>query len=189
MNPLLILGLAITVFSTAVFADTYKLDPDHTNARFAIGHFGTSTNHGGFYNLTGNLTVNPQRETGQLKVIIPVASVNTGNQQFNEHLKNADLFNVEQFPTMTFASTEWNYVDGMPQQVTGDLSLLGVSHPVTLTATQFNCYQSPMFNGATVCGGDFEAVIDRSQWGMDYLVELGIPKEVKLSIQVEAVKQ
>ncbi|MCK9238496.1 YceI family protein [Thiopseudomonas acetoxidans] len=189
MKNILTPVLLAIISSTAAYADTYKLDPDHSNARFAIGHFGTSTNHGGFYNLTGDITVDPQRGTGQLKVIIPVASVNTGNQQFNEHLKNADLFNVEQFPTMTFASTEWNYVDGMPQQVTGDLSLLGVSHPVTLTATQFNCYQSPMFDGATVCGGDFEAVIDRSQWGMDYLVELGIPKEVKLSIQVEAVKQ
>ena len=189
MNPLLILGLAITVFSTAVYADTYKLDPDHSNARFAIGPFGTSTNHGGFYNLTGDITVDPQRGTGQLKVIIPVASVNTGNQQFNEHLKSADLFNAEQYPTMTFISTHLDYIDGVPHQVTGDLNLLGLSHPVTLTATQFNCYASPKFDGATVCGGDFETVIDRTQWGMDFFVALGIPKEVKLSIQVEAIKQ
>ena len=96
---------------------------------------------------------------------------------------------AKKFPNMTFTSSQWKFVDGKPQTITGDLELLGQTHPITLNSTRFNCYESPMFDGATVCGGDFEAIIDRTQWGMNYLVDVGIPKEVKLSIQVEAVKQ
>lgn len=69
-----------------------------------------------------------------------------------------------------------------------DLTTLGKTNPVTLTAEQFNCYESPMFDGATVCGGDFSATLDRTQWGMDYIVG-PIPAEVQLSIQVEGIKQ
>ena len=65
---------------------------------------------------------------------------------------------------------------------------MGKTHPVTLKATKFNCYQSPMLK-TEVCGGDFETVIDRTQWGMNYLVNAGMTKNVKLDIQIEAAKQ
>lgn len=191
MKKLVFTLLLVSTASTTAFAstDTYVLDPNHTNARFAIGHFGTSTNHGGFYNLTGEIRIDNKNQTGAMMIVIPVASINSGNQQFDNHLKHADLFNAEQFPQMTFTSTQWKFVDGKPQTITGNLELLGQTHSVTLNSTRFNCYESPMFDGATVCGGDFEATIDRTRWGMNYMVDAGIPKEVKLSIQVEAVKQ
>lgn len=190
MKKTLAIAIVAAAASTAVqAAETYKIDPAHTNARFAIGHFGTSTNHGGFYNLTGDIKVDSKNNAGELQVVIPVDSINTGNDQFNDHLKSSDLFDAEKFPAMTFTSTKWNIADGKLQSITGNLELLGKTNPVTLDATQFNCYESPMFDGATVCGGDFETVIDRTQWGMNYLVEYGMPKDVKLSIQVEAVKQ
>ncbi len=188
MTKHLTLGLLTAALSAGALADTYTLDPDHTNARFAIGHFGTSTNHGGFYNLEGELKMDVAKGEGQLVLEIPVASVQTGNEAFDDHLKSADLFNVEQYPTMTFQSTAWTFKDGKPDTVTGDLTILGKANPVTLQADNFNCYDSPMFEGATACGGDFSATIDRSQWGMDFF--LGpIPAEVQLSIQVEGIKQ
>lgn len=189
MKKILATAVLATVSVSAQAVDTYKIDPAHTNARFAIGHFNTSTNHGGFYNLTGDIKVDAENNTGDVVIVIPVETINTGNEQFDGHLRHSDLFNAEQYPTMTFTSTDWNIVDGKLQSLNGNLELLGISNPVTLTATQFNCYESPMFDGATVCGGDFEAVIDRSQWGMDYGVAFGLPTEVKLNIQVEAVKQ
>lgn len=188
MKKTLSLALLTATLSTAALADTYQLDADHTNARFAIGHFGTSTNHGGFYNLTGELTMDTAKGTGSLSIEIPVDSVQTGNAAFDGHIKSADLFNVEQYPTMVFKSTEWVFKDGQPDSVTGDLTLLGQTHPVTLQADNFNCYESPMFEGATVCGGDFSTTIDRTQWGMDFLVG-PIPADVRLDIQVEAIKQ
>lgn len=182
------LGLLVAALSTGALADTYKLDADHTNARFAIGHFGTSTNHGGFYNIEGDLKMDAAKGTGSLNIEIPIDSVQTGNAAFDGHLKSADLFNIEQYPVMTFKSTAWTFKDAQPETVTGDLTLLGQTHPVTLTASNFNCYESPMFEGATACGGDFSATIDRTQWGMDFFVG-PIPAEVRLDIQVEAIKQ
>ena len=181
-------ALLAAALSTSVLADTYKLDPDHTNARFAIGHFGTSTNHGGFYNIEGELQLDAAKGTGQLKIEIPTDSVQTGNAAFDGHMKSADLLNVEKYPAMTFESTAWTFKDGQPQSVTGNLTLLGKTNPVTLNAENFNCYESPMFEGATVCGGNFSATIDRTQWGMDFFVG-PIPAEVRLDIQVEGIKQ
>ena len=74
---------------------------------------------------------------------------------------------------------------GLPSVVT---AMMGKSNPVTLKANLFNCYQNPMFK-REVCGGDFETTIKRSQWGVDYGLEVGIPDDVRLLIQVEAVKQ
>lgn len=181
-------GLLAAVLSTGALADTYTLDADHTNARFAISHFGASTNHGGFYGLTGDFQMDAAKGTGSLSIEIPLANLQTGNAAFDGHLKSADLFNAGQYPAMTFKSTAWTFEDGKPQTVTGDLTLLGQTHPVTLTANGFSCYESPMFEGATVCGGDFAATIDRTRWGMDFLVG-PIPAEVRLDIQVEAIKQ
>src|SRR5690554_6656955 len=177
MKKMLSIALLAGCASSVAVADTYKLDPDHTNARFAIGHFGTSTNHGGFYNLQGDLTLMPEQQSGSLEVVIAVDTVNTGNQAFNQHLLSADLFDVANHPHMVFTSTDWKFVDGQPSRVTGNLQLLGKTRPVTLSATQFNCYDSPMFDGARVCGGDFTTTIDRTEWGMDYLVDIGFPKE------------
>lgn len=73
-------------------------------------------------------------------------------------------------------------------EVAGQLTLLDKTLPVTLKATQFNCYQSPMLK-REVCGGDFEATIDRTQWGLNYGVEWGFPKNVRLVVQIEAIKQ
>lgn len=181
-------ALLAASLSTAALADSYKLDPDHTNARFSIAHFGTSTNHGGFYNIEGDLKLDAAKGTGELKIDIPTDSIQTGNQAFDGHMKSAELLNVEKYPTMTFESTDWSFKDNQPQSLTGNLTLLGKTNPVTLSAENFNCYESPMFEGATVCGGDFSATIDRTQWGLDLF--LGpIPAEVQLSIQVEAIKQ
>lgn len=182
------LGLLAAALSTSVLADTYKLDPDHTNARFSIAHFGTSTNHGGFYNIEGDLQLDAAKGTGQLKIEIPTDSVQTGNAAFDGHMKSAELLNVEEYPTMTFESTAWTFENNAPQSMTGNLTLMGKTNPVTLNAENFNCYESPMFDNATVCGGDFSATIDRTQWGLDLF--LGpIPAEVHLNIQVEAIKQ
>ncbi len=178
----------LSLAATGAFAADYKIDSHHTNARFAIDHFGTSTNVGGFYNLSGNVQFDPQAKSGFVGITIPVDSFNTGNEQFDNHLKSADLFNAEQFPEIRFQSTEWRFSGNKVTEVAGMLTMLGKAHPVTLKATKFNCYQSPMLK-AEVCGGDFETTIDRSQWGLDYGVAMGMTKNVKLNIQIEAAKQ
>ena len=168
----------------ATYAETLTLDPDHTHVRFAIGHMGTSTNHGGFYNLTGELNYDRAAKTGAINLIIPMSSLDTNTKAFNEHLLSKDFFNAAKYPTATFTSTQWHFDKDKVTQVDGNLTLLGKTRPISLTATNFNCYFNFILK-KPACGGDFVPTIDRSQWGIDKYVGLGIPKEVTLNIQVE----
>ena len=187
MKKTLLLTL-LAVASAAANAASYKIDPFHANARFAIDHFGTSTNVGGFYGLEGTVQFDPAKRTGAVDVRIPVKNLQSSSNQFTQHLTSADLFNAEQHPEIRFVSEKFVFKGDKVSAVEGRLTLLGKTHPVTLKATKFNCYQSPMLK-TEVCGGDFETVIDRTQWGMNYLVNAGMTKNVKLDIQIEAAKQ
>ena len=173
-------------------ADTYLLEPNHSNVRFAIDHFNTSTNTGGFYNITGQLRYNPRAQTGDISLVMPIHSLNTGNTAFDIVLKSPDFFDVERFPLASFTSTKWHFDTATDTskvtQVDGNLTLHGETHPVTLTATKLNCYFSPIVK-KSVCGGDFTTTIDRRQWGISKYTLLGITENVALTIQVEAVKQ
>lgn len=184
---------AALMAATTASAATYEIDAAHTNARFAIDHFNTSTNVGGFYGLTGELEFDKKAQKGKIDITIPVSTLQTGSEHFTNHLKSADLFNAEAHPEMRFESTKFNYTGkGKARKlssVDGKLTLLGQTHPVRLKADKFNCYNSPMFNNAEVCGGDFSTTIDRTKWGMDYLVAMGMTKKVRIDIQVEAVKK
>ena len=176
------------VLSTVGHAATYELDPKHTAVRFSVDHFGTSTNAGGFYDLSGNLEYAPEAQKGFVGITIPMGSLSTGLKAFDNHLKSEDFFNVKEYPTAYFKSTNWQFDGDKVKTVTGDLTLLGETHPVTLTATKFNCYDSPAL-GVEACGGDFETTIDRTKWGIDTYTDGGVMKNVKLVVQVEGSKQ
>ncbi len=187
-----VFGAALLGLTATAHAATYEIDAAHTNARFAIDHFNTSTNVGDFFGLTGSMEFDKEARKGKIDITIPIDSLQTGSEAFTGHLKSADLFNAEAHPNMRFESTKFNYVGkGKSRKlssVDGNLTLLGQTHPVRLKADKFNCYDSPMAK-AEVCGGDFSTTIDRTKWGMDYLVAMGMAKKVRIDIQVEAVKQ
>ncbi|OLF41757.1 YceI family protein [Psychrobacter sp. Rd 27.2] len=179
---------ALGMMSTVGQAATYELDPKHTAVRFFVDHFGTSTNAGGFYNLSGILEYAPKEQKGFIGITIPMGSLSTGLKEFDGHLKSADFFNVKEHPTAYFKSTNWQFDGNNVKSVTGDLTLLGQTHPVTLTATKFNCYDSPLLN-AEACGGDFETTIDRTKWGLNTYTDGGMMKNIKLVVQVEGSKK
>lgn len=174
------------------YADNYNIDPTHTNVRFAIDHFKTSTNTGGFYNVTGKLQYNPSAKTGHISLVIPINSLNTGNKEFDINLKSNDFFDMAQFPLAYFESTQWHFTTDKTNpkvaRVDGNLTLHGKTNPVTLIATKFNCYFNPLLK-KSVCGGDFTTTIDRTKWGIKKYTLLGITKNLTLNIQVEAAKQ
>lgn len=173
-------------------AATYHIDPTHTNVRFAIDHFKTSTNTGGFYNLTGQLEYDPVANIGNVSLIIPLNSLMTGDKAFDIALKSADFFDIEKFPLARFESTKWHFQRDKNRpavtKVDGMLTLHGQTNPVTLTATKFNCYFSYILK-KSVCGGDFTTTIDRTKWGISKYTLLGITEKVDLTIQIEAAKQ
>lgn len=188
LKPLLMVLLA-GVAVPSISAE-YKIDPLHTNARFTLDHFATSSNVGGFYNLNGSVHYDAAAKTGSVNIMIPLTTLSTGRPKFDEHLQSKEFFNMTHYPTIRFSSDHWIFDrKGKVRAVRGQLTMLGQTHPVTLKANKFNCYHSPLA-ATEVCGGDFEGIIDRSQWGINaYLKEIPASRYVKLNIQVEAMKQ
>ena len=188
-----LLGLAIaTTLLAAVAAHaetaTYNLDPSHTFVSFEIGHFGTSTNKGRFDKKEGSVQMDRIAKTGKLEVTVDTTSISTGTAAFDKHLQSADMFDTAKYPAIKFVSDKFVFNGDKVAEIVGNLTLLGKTQPVTLKANQFNCYQSPMLK-REVCGGDFETTIDRTAFGMNYGVDWGFPKNVRLIIQAEGVKQ
>ena len=103
MKKLLFTALLASSLSVAV-ADTYTIDPHHTNARFAADHNGTSTNVGGFFLLEGKVEFDAAKKTGSVDIKIPMSKMNNGNAEFDEHLKAENFFNAQKFPEMRFVS-------------------------------------------------------------------------------------
>lgn len=182
------LAAALLAGATSAQAATYAIDPTHTFATFEIGHFGTTTNRGRFDKKEGKIDFDRAAKTGKVEITLDMTSINTGTPGFDKHLQSADIFNAAAHPTAKFVSTGMTFNGDKVAEVAGTLTLLGKTNPVTLKASQFNCYNSPMLK-REVCGGDFEATIDRTAYGLNYGVDWGFPKNVKLVIQVEAIKQ
>lgn len=190
-KSLLTLALATTALvGAAAHAEsaTYALDPAHTFVTFEIGHFGTSTNRGRFDKKEGSVQLDRAGKTGKVEVTIDTTSINTGFAAFEKHLQSADLFNTAKYPTIKFVGDKFTFNGDKVSEISGNLTLLDKTLPVTLKANQFNCYTSPMLK-REVCGGDFETTIDRSAFGMNYGLNYGFSKDVHLVIQVEAIKQ
>lgn len=189
MKKLLIAATLIAAGSLAqAELATYGIDPTHTFVTFEIGHFGTTTNRGRFDKKTGSVQLDKVAKSGKAEITIDTTSINTGTEAFNKHLQSADLFDAAKYPTIKFVADKFNFQGDKISDVTGQLTLLGKTLPVTLKAAQFNCYDSPMLK-REVCGGDFETTIARSQWGMGYGLNWGFPDNVRLLIQIEAIKQ
>lgn len=175
------------VAAVAAPAD-YKIDADHTYATFAIDHHGASINRGRFGDVSGTVRFDKEARTGAIDITVQTAGVYSGSKGFDEHLRSADLFDVAKHPTMRFVSDRMVFEGERLVEVPGRLTLLGRTHPVTLEAKQFACYPNRRAK-TEACGGDFEAVIDRTRWGMNYLVDVGMPKEVRITATIEAFKQ
>ena len=166
---------------------TYGVDPTHTAVTFEAKHFGTSTLRGRFDKKEGSITFDKTAKTGKADITIDVGSVSTGVGPLDGHLKSKDFFNAAEFPTARFVGDKFSFDGAKVTSVAGALTLNGKTGPVTLTASNFNCYDNPMLK-REVCGGDFETTIQRSQWGVMYGLP-GIPDNIRLLIQIEAVKQ
>jgi polyisoprenoid-binding protein YceI len=118
-------------------------------------------------------------------VTIDLNSVNTGNEKLDAHLRKADFFDVEKFPTATFKGTLTGFKDGAPTQVQGELTMRGVTRPVNLTIRSFKCMPHPM-SKREFCGADAVGVIDREQFGITFGKPMGFLMETRLAIQIEA---
>jgi polyisoprenoid-binding protein YceI len=188
MNAPLAAATLALALATPAFGSTYVIDPTHTFVVYEISHFGTSTNRGRFDKKEGTVQFDRAARTGRVEVSFDLASVSTGVAPVDKHLQSEDFFDVAKYPNARFIGDKFSFNGDKVTQVAGTLTLRDKTLPVVLKASNFNCYTSPLLLRET-CGGDFETTLKRSQWGMDWGLNAGVPDEVRLLIQVEAIKQ
>jgi polyisoprenoid-binding protein YceI len=184
--PTAILTLvAGTAFAVPV---TYQVDPGHTYPSFEADHFGgLSVWRGKFDKSSGTIVVDKEQGTGTVDLTVDTSSINFGNPKLNEHAKSAEMFDVAKYPTATYTGKISAFKDGMPTQVEGTFTLHGVTKPLTLTINSFKCVTIPQ-DKKEHCGADASATINRADYGIAYGDKYGFKMDVKLKIQVEAVR-
>lgn len=167
--------------------DTFVLDPNHTYPRFSYSHFGYSTQLSRFNKTSGTVTLDAAAGTGSVDVVIDMTSVDTGSALFDGHIQGPDFLDTAQFPTATYKSTGVKFEGGKPVAVEGNLTVKGVTRPVTLSVTSFQRMPHPMLKKDAI-GANATAVIKRSEFNAGkYAPHVG--DEVTLSIAMEAYKQ
>lgn len=178
--------LACALIPAASAGETFTLDPSHTFPSFEIRHQGISVMRGKFNRSQGKVMLDAEKQIGAIDVRVDATSGDTGHDGLNQKLLGANFFRTAQFPDITFQSDNVEFKDGKPVSATGNLTLLGVSRPVTLEIRDFACTLQ-FLTRRPMCGADVHAVIKRSDFGMHYAIPM-IGDEVKLAIEVEGFK-
>jgi polyisoprenoid-binding protein YceI len=176
--------LALATFS-AQAAESYTIDPTHTQVEFTYSHFGFSNITGRFDTVESEFLFDPQDPTqSSVKVTIPMASLSTGVEKLDTHLLSADFFDAEKYPTATFTSTGVTAAGEGRLQVAGDLSIHGVTRPVVLDVTINRIGEHPMAK-TPAAGFDARTTIKRSDFGVGNYAP-AVSDEVLIEITVES---
>ena len=180
---------ALGAFSAAAVAapETYNMDPSHTAPRFEYSHFGYSNQMHRFDKTSGKIVLDRAARSGSVDVTIDAKSVNTGLALFNGHIQGEDYFDTAKYPTITFTSTKVRFEGDKPAAVDGNLTIKGVTKPVTLTVTSFHSMPHPILKKDAL-GANATAKIKRSEFNMGKNAP-AVSDEVTLSIAVEAIKE
>jgi polyisoprenoid-binding protein YceI len=166
---------------------TYQIDPGHTYPSFEADHFGgVSVWRGKFDKSSGTIVLDRDKGTGTVDITIDTASINFGNPKLDEHVKSAEMLDVAKYPTAVYKGKLTDFKNGAPTRVTGEFTLHGVTHPLTLTLNSFKCMTYP--DKKEHCGADAVGTINRADYGISYGEKYGFKMDVKIPIQVEAVR-
>jgi len=183
---LLLLILGIT--SATAASTTYSVDPDHTHPSFEVDHFGgLSTWRGTFKRTSGTVELDTAARSGTVDVIIDTATVDFAHDKLNEHVSSPEMLDVTKFPTAEYKGKFVEFANGAPKTISGELTLHGVTKPVTLTIDSFKCMENPMIK-KQVCGANATGTFNRAEFGVNYGEQYGFRQDVLLRIQVEGVK-
>ncbi|KJV05338.1 YceI family protein [Methylocucumis oryzae] len=188
MKSSILLSLA-ALFSTTVLAapESYIIDNTHTLPRFSYNHMGYSTQLSRFDKTTGKIVLDREAHTGSVDVNIDATSVSTGSALFNEHIQGVDFLDTAHYPTMTFTSNKLNFQRDTLVSVEGTLTLKGISKPVTLTVTSFQCMPNPILM-KNACGANATTLLKRTDFNMGKYAPF-VSDEVTVTIPVEAIKE
>lgn len=166
---------------------TYTIDNSHTYPHFTYNHLGYSNQTHKFDKTSGTVVLDRAEKAGSAIVTIDAASVNTGYALFNEHLRGADFFDTEKYPTITFKSDKMAFRGDQPIYMVGDLTIKDVTRQVTLEITHFKCQPHPMLK-VEACGANATTKVKRSEFNMGKNVPY-VSDEVTLTLAIEAVNK
>jgi polyisoprenoid-binding protein YceI len=183
------LTLVLTVLAATASAApaTYTLDGNHSFERFSYSHMGMSTQLSRFDKTTGTVVYDAAAKTASVDVTIDTKSVSTGSELFNTHIQGADFLDTANFPTATFKSTAVKFDGERPVAIEGNLTIKGVTRPVTLTVTAFRAGEHPMMKKPAI-GADASTQVKRSDFNMGKYVPM-VGDEVTIGIAIEALAQ
>lgn len=193
-KAILAAAVAALPLTAAASPESYTIDPYHTYVSFEVDHLGFSRMRGMFTQTNpAKMTLDRAAKTGSIEITVRTASIATGDNDKgsrprarDEHLRSPDFFNVAEFPTMTFRSTKVAFKGDNPGQIDGNVTLLGVTKPASLTVDFWKCGQHPV-SKREMCGGNASGTIKRTDFGMKYGVP-AVGDEIKLFIEIEAYK-
>ena len=166
---------------------TFSVDPEHTLPKFSYTHFGFSRQEVRFDRVTGKITLDMQAKTGSMTITIDMTSVNSGIELFNKHLRSGDFFNVDKYPTATFKASSITFEEDRPVSILGDLTLHGVTQPVTFTVTSFKHGPHEYHQNREAVGGTATATVSREQFGLGRF-EPSVGDAVTISLGLEALR-
>jgi polyisoprenoid-binding protein YceI len=165
--------------------ETYRIDPVHTIPGFEVTHLGISTQRGRFNRTTGAIALDAEAGTGSIQIDIDATSISTGNRLYDATLRGEDFFHVERYPRLVFRAHRMAFDHGVPVRAEGELTMLGVTRPVTLQLQNFACSRAAP--APATCAADIATTVSRSAFGMtSYALFIG--DEVRLVIQAAAVR-
>jgi polyisoprenoid-binding protein YceI len=183
-----LLGLACGALAASALAApvTYEIDPAHTYPSFEADHSGgLSFWRGKINSSSGKITLDKEANAGTVEVTMDMKTIDFGHQGLNDHAQTPDIFDTAKFPTATFSGKLGGFRNGTPTTVEGNLTMHGVTKPVTLAVNSFKC--APHRSGREVCGADASATINREDWGVNFGKNFGFDMKVTLRISVEAL--
>lgn len=181
----------MTALPEGLSAGTWNIDPSHSEVSFSVRHAGISKTRGKFEEFSGTATLGEELESTTLTATIKAASINTNSADRDAHVKGADFFDVEQFPEITFTSTKITHSEDDEWDIEGELTLHGVTKPVTLE-TEFNGGAVDPF-GLTRFGASAETTISRKEFGLEWNAPLAaggvlVGDKVSITLEVEFTK-
>lgn len=187
MKPFLPLAAILLVGAAHAAPVVYEIDPSHTFPSFETDHLGGLSIWRGKFNTTGGtVTFDKIAQTGDVDITIDTTSVDFGHDGMNAHALKSDILDVEKYPTATFKGRLDTFSNGAPLRVVGELTLRGVTKPLTLDVRTFKCIEHPR-SKREVCGADAIGTFQRDEFGIDIGKARGFDMTVTVRVQIEAL--
>jgi polyisoprenoid-binding protein YceI len=179
--------IATGAWSAFAASETYVIDPAHTYPSIEFSHMGISVWRGKFDKTTGTIVIDRAAKTGSVDIHVDPASINFGLTDMDDKARSEDFFNVAKYPTATYKGT-LKFEGDAPKSIVGEITLLGVTKPLTLTINSTKCIPHPM-TGKELCGADAQGEVNWSQFGMKWSkFGEGEAGRLVMHIQVEGSK-